>query len=136
MDRTGGWWEKSRHRSLQGIGQSRWGIGLPLTETIKNGKGQLSGGRSRILAAGCSVQQPAELGSPLQGAGPLEAAFPTLSGTKVDLMRDALLMVMEESVLPRRLTPCITAGKLLRSGRQGGQPLCLPVGVLVILLNT
>lgn len=32
--------------------------------------------------------------------------------------------------------PCITAGKLLRSGRQGGQPLSLPVGVLVILLNT
>lgn len=34
-------------------------------------------------------------------------------------------MVMEESVLPRRLTPCITAGKLLRSGRQGGHPLFL-----------
>lgn len=71
MDRIGGWWEKSRHRCLQGVGQSRWGIGLPLTETIKNGKGQLSGGRSRILAAGCSVTDA-------QGAGLLEAAFPTL----------------------------------------------------------
>ena len=71
MDRIGGWWEKLRHRCLQGIGQSRWGNGLPLTKTIKNGKGQLSGGRLRILAAGYSVTDA-------QGAGPWEATFPTL----------------------------------------------------------
>ena len=64
-----------RHRCLQGIGQSRWGNGLPLTKTIKNGKGQLSGGRLRILAAGYSVTDA-------QGTGAREATFPTLSGTK------------------------------------------------------
>lgn len=115
MDRIGGWWEKSRHRCPQGIGQSRWGNGLPLTKTVKNGKGQLSGGRSRILAAGYSVTDA-------QGVGPAEATFPTLSGTQVDPPVRCTSDGHGRSRPPRMLTPCITAGKLLRAGTQSRQP--------------